>query len=107
MIFAGFAAIIPVGLIAFLALSKRTSPAVKKASIIALIITAIVFIACTIIILVIFGSSAGTRGSSYETPIEPVKEINQNIITVLITAVIVIILITLVIITAIREQQRK
>ena len=107
MIFACFAALIPAGFIAYLALSKKTSPMVKKVSIIALILIGISFAVCTIILLVMFGSPVGIRGPVGDLPVVPVQEAKQNIIPILVAVGVFFFFLILVIILAIREQRRK
>jgi len=107
MIFAGIAALIPVGLIAFLALSKKTSPAIKKASIIALIVIGLAFIACIIILFIMLGSPIGVRGRYAEIPVMPAEQTaKDNLYTILIAAVMVLFFLIMTIILAIREQRQ-
>ncbi|MCL1928242.1 MAG: hypothetical protein FWG07_05560 [Treponema sp.] len=107
MIFLGFIALIPAGFIAFLALSKNTSPAVRRVSIIAFIIIGLTFIVCTIILIVMFGSPVGVSDGYSDFPIEPVKEAKKDFFPVLIASIAVLILMIWVTISAIREQRKK
>ena len=105
MIFAGFAALIPAGLIAFLALSKKTSPTVKKAATIALIVITLTFVACTII-LVLSGSPAWKRGGAIDLPTAPPAGKANNIMAVLIMAAVLFFVMIMVIVLAIRERKK-
>ena len=108
MIFLGFLALIPAGFIATLALSKKTSPEVKKVSIIAFIIIGLTFIICTIILLVMFGSPVGVSEGYSDFPIDqPVKEAEKDFFPVLIASIAVLILMIWITISAIREQRKK
>jgi len=107
MIFLGFIALIPAGLIAVLALSKKTTLPVRRASIIALIIIGLTFITCTIILLVMFGSPVGEFSGNSDQPLEPLQEVKKDILPVLIASVLVLLFLAWVIILAIREQRRK
>jgi len=107
MIYAGFLALIPVGFIAVLALSKKTSPAVKKVAIAALILTGLALITCTLILFFLYGFASGKKAAYGTLPVVPVEEAKKNIVPLLIAVVGIIILMILVIILAIREQRRK
>ena len=108
MILVCFAALIPVGFIVFLALSKKTSPAVRKASIAALILTGISFAACAIIIVLMYGISAGTGAGHGAIPVVPAMDTSKSITPVLLASlVVVLVFLILVIILAIREHRRK
>jgi len=109
MIFAGLVALIPAGIIAVLAISKKTSQTVRRVSIIALALIGLAFVTCTILLL-IFGSFAAEEKVRGYFPIDPVKETKQDIVTMVIVSVVVIIILTLVILLSIREiraQKRK
>jgi hypothetical protein len=100
------AALIPVVFIAYLAFSKKTSPGVKKASIIALVFIGLAFAACVVLLAITLGSTAA-RGNAYsDLPIIPLIEEKQDIITILIVAAIVLVFTTFIIIVSIREQRR-
>ena len=108
MIFLGFIALIPAGLIAFLALSKKTTAPVRKISIIALIVIGLTFITCTIILVIMFGSPVGEAAGYSNLPIEPVQaEVKRDILPVIIASVLVLGFLIWIIILAIREQRRK
>jgi len=107
MIFLGFIALIPAGFIAVLALSKKSSPAVRRVSIIALIVIGLTFITCTIIVLVMFGAPVGEASGNPDLPFVPVQETKKDIIPVIIASVLVLAFLTWIIILAIREQRRK
>jgi hypothetical protein len=107
MIFAAFIAIIPACFIAVLALSKKTSSAVRKASIIALMLICLTFIICTIFLFAMFGYSTGRSAVFTDIPIEPVQETRNTFMEVLIPSIVVLFLMILVIILALREQRRK
>jgi len=106
MILAIIAALVPVAFISFLAFSKKTSPAVRKASIIALIIIAVGFVTCSIIILVMLLSPAGTGGNG-DIPVMPIKDKKQDLIAVLIVTAVMFFLILVLIIASRREQRKK
>ena len=107
MIFLGFIALIPAGIITVLAFSKKTSPAVRKASIAALVLIAVVFAACTIILFVMFGSSPGTSLSYSEFPVEPVQEIKKDYLPVLIASIAIFVFLIWIMILAVRERRKK
>ncbi|MCL1814737.1 MAG: hypothetical protein FWG27_02800 [Treponema sp.] len=106
MIVAGVVALIPAVLIAMMALSKKTGSAVRRASIIALIIIGMVFITC-VIMLIAFGPVAGQGAGAMESPVEPVKESKNDILTVLVVAAVVLFFLIMVIILSIRERREK
>ena len=107
MIFLGFIALIPAGFIAILALSKKTSPPVRRVSIIALILIGLTFITCTIILIFMFGSSGGEVSGYSELPVEQVQEAERDILPLIIASILVLIFLTWIIIVAIREQRQK
>ena len=107
MIFIGFAALIPAGIIAYLALSKKTSPAVKKVSVIALVIITLSFIACTIILVIMLGSSAGNSRGFIDLPVMPAQETKRDIFPVIVASAAVLFFLILVIVLALREQRKK
>jgi amino acid transporter len=106
MIILILAALVPAAFIVFLAFSKKSSPGVRKASIIALVIIGLAFAACSVLVI-LFGLPAGGTGTANpEIPITPVPEGKQDIVTILIVAAVVISFMTIVIILSIREQRR-
>ena len=107
MIFLGLIALIPAGLIAVLALSKKTSPAVKKVSIIALVVIGLTFIVCTIIVVFMFGSPVGEASGNSDLPFEPIQEVKKDFLPVLIAAIAVLVFLFWITILAIRERRRK
>ena len=107
MIFLGFIALIPAGLIAVLALSKKTSPAVRRVSIIALVVIGLTFIICTIILVVMFGSSGGELSGYTDLPPEQVQEVKRDFLPILIASIAVLLFLIWVITLAIREQRQK
>jgi preprotein translocase subunit SecG len=107
MIFLGFIALIPAGFIAVLALSKNTSPAVRRVSIIALIVIGLTFITCTIILVVMFGSSGGELSGYTDLPMEQVQEVKRDFLPILIASIAVLLFLIWVITLAIREQRQK
>jgi len=105
MILAGFAALIPVGYIAYLALSKKTSLGLKRVAIGALVLVVLTFFLCAILLLV-SGTPVGTQKSGYtDLPPVPAAEEKDNT-PILIALAIVLLFLIMVIIVAIREQQR-
>jgi phosphoglycerol transferase MdoB-like AlkP superfamily enzyme len=105
--FAGFIALLPAVLIAGLAFSKKTSPALKTFSIIALVVIGLFFLVCTALLLfvVIFSEEPG-RSSRGLPPIR-IGEKLQSISGILIASVVVFFVLILVIVLAIRERRKK
>lgn len=107
ILFAGFIALIPAVFIARLALSKKTGPALKKFSIIALVCISLAFAVCTALLVFMVGFSK-ERGAGYGGfPVVPGNEPQKDISVVLIAAGVVLASLILVLILAIREQRRK
>jgi hypothetical protein len=106
MIFAAFIALIPAVFIAFLALSKKTSSAVRKASIIALILICLTFITCTTFLVIRYGPFTGRGAVDTNLPVIP-QESKSNILEVIIPSAVVLLLMVLVIVLAFREQRKK
>ena len=107
MIFAALIALVPACFIAFIALSKKTSSAVRKMAIGALILIGVAFITCTIILVSLYGTAAKEIVEPGFLPAVPVTETKSSITSVLITAAVVLILVVLVIVLAIQEQRRR
>ena len=107
MIYLGFIALIPAGFVAVLAISKKTSPSVRKAAIIALIIIGITFISCTIILLFMFGVPAGKSAARSDFSMDTIKAVEKNYLPVIIAAVAIFIFLIWLIVLAIREQRRN
>jgi hypothetical protein len=105
LILAGFTALIPAGLIAFLALSKKTSPMVKKAAAIALILITLSFAACSIV-LVLSGSPVWKKGGAIDLPAVPAGKATDSTALLIMTAVLLFVMI-MVIILANREQRKR
>ena len=107
MIFLGLAALIPAGIIAVLALSRKTNPGIRKVSIIALILIGLSVVVCAVIVIFLSGSSGGSITGITSLPITPVQETERDIIPLIIGSAIIILFIILVTILAIREQRKK
>ena len=106
MIIAGIAALIPAVLITVLALSKKTSPGVKKAATIALVLITLVFMICSLLV-VISGPAAGKGGGIVDIPAKPEPQNTANFAAILIMMAILLILLSIVIISSVREQRKK
>ena len=107
MIFAALIALVPACFIAFLALSKKTSSAVRKMAIGALILIGLAFITCTIIIVSLYGTAVKETIDPGFLPAVPVTETKNSITSVLISAMVILVLMVLVIVLAIQEQRRR
>jgi cytochrome bd-type quinol oxidase subunit 2 len=105
--FAGSVSVILVALIAYFAISKQTSRAIKIAARIALIVIGLVFAGCAVL-LFILGAPAAGKGAAYgDFPVIPEKEPgNQDLLPMLIFALIVLVIIALVIFISLRGQKR-
>jgi hypothetical protein len=99
-------ALIPVIFIGYLCFSKKTSPGVKKAAVIALIIIGLAFAACVVLLVITLGSGVAAGKATSEFPITPVVEEKSDIVSLLIVAAVVLVFITFIIIVSIREQRR-
>jgi len=99
-------AMIPVGLISFLAVSKKTSPAVRKAAFIALIVIALAFGTCSIILFILLGEETESEGQIVLQPVQNV-ETNQDLSGILIFLLVMVVFILMMIIASHREKRRK
>jgi hypothetical protein len=106
MFILGVAALIPVVFIAYLCFSKKTSPGVKKASIIALVFIGLAVAACVVLLVIPMGSGAVVETAYSDLPIAAPASEKQDIITILIVAAVVLLFTTFIIIVSIREQRR-
>ncbi|MDR2700909.1 MAG: hypothetical protein LBB72_00595 [Spirochaetaceae bacterium] len=105
MILAGLLALLSAGIIAYLALSKKTGAALKRISIIALVLICLAFTVCSML-LFMSGSYVGTKKGNIDFPAVPVSE-GKDITPLLIAAIVVLLFMILVIVLYIREQKRK
>jgi len=104
MIPAGLAALIPVGYIVYLALSKKTGPALKRVAIGALVLIVFAFFLCAILLLM-SGAPVVTKQGYSDLPPVPAEKGEDNS-PILIALAIVLFFLIMVIIISIREQQR-
>jgi uncharacterized BrkB/YihY/UPF0761 family membrane protein len=107
MIPLSIAAVIPAGIIAWLALSKKTSPHIKRVAIGALIVILITLVVCTIIIIFSGSRTVVVRGLAEPPPNSaPAVEGKSNIPLIITLAVIMLFLIW-VIFVSIRDQRKQ
>jgi len=104
MVPAGLAALIPVGYIVYLALSKKTGPALKRVAIGALVLVVMAFFLCAIV-LFMSGTPVVTKPGYSDLPPAPAEKGEDNS-PILIALAVVLIFLIMVIIISIREQQR-
>ena len=106
MIIAAIAALASLGFIVFLVLSKKTSKLVKRAAIIALILIALSFVVCSIIILIMLTSSPG-EGSGGVLSVTAVEAPKQNLVGILIVTAILLFFILITVVSLRHEKQKN
>jgi len=104
MLPAGLAALIPVGYIVYLALSKKTGPTLRKVSIGALALIIMAFFLCAIVLLMSGTPVVTTLGFSDLPPVPAEKGEDNS--PILIALAVVLLFLIMVIIISIREQQK-
>ena len=105
MILVGFLALISAGVIAYLALSKKTGTALKRISIIALILICLAFTVCSML-LFLSGSYVASKKGNIDFPAIPANE-GKDITPLLISVIVVLLFMILVTVLYNREQKRK
>jgi hypothetical protein len=100
-------AIIPAGIIAYLALSKKTSPLVKKVSTGALILIIITLVVCVILILMSGARAIIVIGVS-EPPPDPIPAVEgKSDLSPIIALVAVLLFLTAVLVISFRDQKKQ
>ena len=107
MIFLGIGALVPALIILYLAFSKKTSKAVKKAAIIALVVIGLTLVTCSILIYFLLGSSETSESGSVLRPGPELHEPALDLLGIIIIAVIILGFIILSIILSRREKKKK
>ena len=107
MILLGIGALIPALVILYLAFSKKTSTAIKKAAIIALVIIGLTILTCSILIYFLLGSSETSESGPVLLPGPEIPEQGLDLLNIIVIAVIVIGFIIISMIVSHREKKKK
>jgi cytochrome bd-type quinol oxidase subunit 2 len=99
-------ALVFLGFIVYLALSKKSSPLVRLAAIIALAVIILAIIVCMIIIFSAQGAEPGAEPVDFITD-EPVAPASNNYFSVIFFLVFIIVLLGIVLILSLREQRKS
>ena len=107
MIFLGIGALVPALVILYLALSKKTSAAIKKAAVIALVVIGLTLVTCSILIYFLLGSSEVSESGPVLLPGPELHEPGLDLLSIIIIAIIIISFIIITIFLSRREQKKK
>jgi TRAP-type C4-dicarboxylate transport system permease small subunit len=105
MLLAGFLALISASLTAYLALSKKTGAALKRISIIVLVLVCFLFTVCSILLLM-SSSYVVTQKGNIDFSVIPASE-GKGMTPLLIAAIAIFLFMILIIVLYIREQRKK
>ena len=107
MIFLGIGALIPALVILYLAVSKKTSAAIKKAAIIALVVIGLTLVTCSILIYLLLGSSEVSESGPVLRPGPEIHDPGLDLLGIIVIALIILGFIIVSIIVSRREQKKK
>ena len=103
----GVVSVLLVVLISCLALSKKTSPGLRRTAIIALAVIGLAVTVCSFLLLYLTGSSNAGGGIAVEIPIVPQETSKKSAAPVIAFSAIFLLIIMVVVMASLREKKKR
>lgn len=103
---AGIASLLLTGFTAFIALSKKSSPLMRRAAIIALILAGLALAFCSLLLLFLSDKGDGSKGFSVGT-LDPVEKAEADLLPILVFTAAILSIIVIIIFASLREQKKQ
>jgi cytochrome bd-type quinol oxidase subunit 2 len=103
----GIVSVLLVALIACLALSKKTSPGVRRTAIIALVLIGLAITACSLLLFLLGPPTGGSEGIAVEIPIIPPETTRKDMVPVIVFSLILLFIIMVIVLASLREKKKR
>jgi uncharacterized protein with PQ loop repeat len=103
----GFVSVLLVVLISCLALSKKTSPGLRRTAVVALVLIGLAVAVCSFVLLYLIGSSNAGGGIAVEIPVVPPENSRKSAAPVIVFSAIFLFIIMVVVMASLREKKKR